>query len=162
MGTRGPVPMPDNVRKLRGSDPYRDRSPDSESPGSSARRLVLPPVAPAAPKGLSRRASAEWRRVVPELERAGVLASIDRGALVAYCTAWAHMMEAEEILKAEGIIRETKDGVARHPAWIVYREANRTMLAAATQIYLTPTARLRIPVPRGVKDDDGSGADLFD
>lgn len=157
MGTRGPVPMPDNVRRIRGTKPLRD----SET-GEKVRRLVLPPVAPKPPAGLSPKGAAEWRRVVPELERAGVLATIDRGVLTAYVTAWAHMQEAEEILKAEGLIRNTKDGAARHPAWIVYREANRTMIAAARELYLTPTSRLRIPVPRGAAADDGSGDDLFD
>ena len=149
--------MPDNVRRLRGSEPLRD-----SKTGERVKRLVLPPVAPDPPKGLSRLASAEWRRIVPELERAGVLSTVDRGILVAYVTAWGHMIEAEEILKREGLIRDTKDGAARHPAWMVYREANRTMIAAATQLYLTPTARLRIPLPAGAKDDDGSGDDLFD
>ena len=40
--------------------------------------------------------------------------------------------------------------------------AAESMLAAAREIYLTPTARLRIPVPHGAKVDDGSGDDLFD
>ena len=149
--------MPDNVRRIRGTKPLRDADT-----GEKVRRLVLPPVAPKPPTGLSAKAAAEWRRVVPELERAGVLSSIDRGVLTAYVTAWGHMQEAEEILKVEGLIRETKDGAARHPAWIVYREANRTMIAAARELYLTPTSRLRIPVPRGAAADDGSGDDLFD
>lgn len=149
--------MPDNVRRIRGTKPLRD----SET-GEKVKRLVLPPVAPKPPGGLSRKASAEWRRIVPDLATAGVLAEIDRGVLTAYVTAWAHMQEAEEILKKEGLIRNTKDGAARHPAWIVYREANRTMIAAARELYLTPTSRLRIPVPRGAAADDGSGDDLFD
>jgi P27 family predicted phage terminase small subunit len=149
--------MPDNVRRIRGTKPLRDAET-----GEKVRRLVLPPVAPKPPAGLSQKAAAEWRRVVPELERAGVLATIDRGVLTAYVTAWGHMQEAEEILKVEGLIRDTKDGAARHPAWIVYREANRTMIAAARELYLTPTSRLRIPVPRGAAADDGSGDDLFD
>lgn len=149
--------MPDNVRKIRGTKPLRD--PET---GEKARRLVLPPVAPKPPEGLSRKASAEWRRIVPHLTTAGVIAEIDRGILTAYVTAWAHMQDAEEILKKEGLIRNTKDGAARHPAWMVYREANRTMIAAARELYLTPTSRLRIPVPRGAAADDGSGDDLFD
>jgi P27 family predicted phage terminase small subunit len=149
--------MPDNVRRIRGMKPLRNAET-----GEKVRRLVLPPVAPKPPEGLSRKAAAEWRRVVPELERAGVVAEIDRGVLTAYVTAWAHMQEAEEILKREGLVRDTKDGAARHPAWIVYREANRTMIAAARELYLTPTSRLRFPVPRGAAADDGSGDDLFD
>lgn len=157
MGKRGPVPMPDNVRRLRGSKPLRDAET-----GEKVKRLVLAPVAPKPPPGLDRKAAAEWRRIVPELERAGVLAEVDRGALTAYVTSWSLMMTAYETVKKEGLFRETKDGVSRHPSWIVYKEANRTMLASARELYLTPTARLRIPVPRGAKDADPDGDDLFD
>lgn len=154
MGRRGPVPAPDNVRALRGSKPLRN--PD----GSRARRLVLPPKAPAMPK-LSTAAAAEWRRVVRELERAGVLAEVDRGVLVAYCTAWAHMMEAEAILREETVVTKGRDGgPVGHPAWRVYREANRTMLAAAAQLYITPVSRLRLPIgPGAVAINQGDGDD---
>lgn len=132
--------------------------------GERVRRLVLPPVAPAPPKGLSAKASAEWRRIVPELERAGVLATIDRGILVAYVTAWGHMMEAEELLKAEGVthVRQNDNTRAKHPAWQIYREANRTLVAAARELYMTPTSRLRIPVPAGAEMSDPDADDVFD
>lgn len=160
MGTRGPIPTPDNVRELRGMKAYKHAGTPE---GERTKRLVLEPTAPAPPKGLSRGASAEWRRVVPEMERAGVLNKVDRGVLAAYCTAWAHMIEAEEILKADGILTDGRDGgKVRHPAWMVYREANRTMIAAARECYLTPTSRLRIPVTPGTRSDDGDGDDLFD
>lgn len=158
MGERGPVPTPDNVRVLRGMKPLRTPT------GQKAKQLVLPPKAPAAPEGLSRAASAEWRRVTKELGRAGVLSDVDRGVLTAYVTAWAHMMEAEAKLRAEGVTILNREKVpVRNPAWQVYREANRTMLAAATMLYLTPVARLRIPIaagaaPVGGDDDD----DAFD
>jgi P27 family predicted phage terminase small subunit len=133
--------------------------------GKKVRRLVLAPKAPAAPAGLSKVAAAEWRRVVPELERAGVLATIDRGVLTGYCTAWAHMMEAEAALKTAGVVHLNREKVlVKSPAWQVYREALRTMILAARECYLTPTARLRIPVPAGLTDaDDDDDADaLFD
>lgn len=159
MGKRGVIPFPDKDRERRGMKPLRD--PET---GERVRRLVLPPVAPAAPKGLTRAASAEWRRIVPELERAGVLSTIDRGILVAYCTAWGHMMEAEELLKAEGVthVRENDKVRAKHPAWQIYREANRTLVAAARELYLTPTSRLRIPLPAGAEVADPDGDDVFD
>lgn len=156
MGTRGPVPAPDNVRTLRGMKPLR--APD----GSKAKRLILAPKAPAMPK-LSQMAAAEWRRVTKELERAGVLAEVDRGVLTAYVTAWAHMMEAEADLREHGVTVLNREKVAvRSPAWSVYREANRTMLFAAGQLYITPVSRLRIPIAPGAVSDDGSSDDLFD
>ncbi len=160
MGVRGPVPAPDNVRALRGMKALR--TPD----GAKARRIVLAPKAPAMVKGLSAAAGAEWRRVTKELERAGVLADVDRGVLVAYVTAWAHMMEAEALLRKDGVVIASKrgdTGPVKHPAWQVYREANRTMLAAAVQLYITPVSRLRIPVAPGAAGvgDDGDD-DAFD
>lgn len=161
MGERGPVPAPDNVRALRGMKPLKTKD------GQRARRIVLAPKAPAAPTGLGRSAAAEWRRVTKELERAGVLAEVDRGVLTAYCTAWQHMMEAEAILRKDGVVitskRSASSGPVKHPAWQIYREANRTMLAAATQLYITPVSRLRIPVApgsAGIGDDDDD--DAFD
>ena len=159
MGRRGVIPMADHERKRRGMAPLRDAET-----GEKVKRLVLPPKAPAAPKGMSAAAAAEWRRVVPRLEAAGVLAEVDRGVLAAYCTAWAHMMEAEKLLNAEGITHERKnDGQrAKHPAWQVYRESLNTMLAAASQCYLTPTSRLRIPVVAGARAADDGDADGWD
>ena len=37
----------------------------------------------------SNEAKAEWRRIVPRLEEAELLTTIDRGLLVRYCCAWA-------------------------------------------------------------------------
>lgn len=114
------------------------------------------------PNQLSRLAAAEWRRVTRELERAGVLAEVDRGVLTAYVTAWAHMMEAEAKL-ADGIVVAGRENTTvKNPAWQVYREANRTMLAAAVQLYITPVSRLRIPIAPGAVSDDGSDDDVFD
>lgn len=160
MGERGPVPLPDNVRRLRGTKPLRTKD------GKKAVRIVLAPKAPAAPAGLSQAAAAEWRRVTKELARAGVLADVDRGVLTAYVTAWAHMMEAEALLRKEGVVIDSArgdTGKVKNPAWQIYREANRTMLAAAVQLYITPVSRLRIPVAPGSAGigDDGDD-DAFD
>lgn len=157
MGLRGPVPAPDNVRQLRGAKPLR-------RDGVKVRRLVLAPKIPAVPGKLSRAAAGEWRRVTRELGHAGVLTEVDRGVLVAYCTAWARMKEADELLNAEGLYQLSREKVrTRHPAWQVYREAQKAMLLAAAQLYLTPVARLRIPIApgaAGIEDDDD--ADTFD
>jgi len=135
-------------------------------PRQKVRRLVLAPKAPAIPAGLSAAAGAEWRRVTKELARAGVLADVDRGVLTAYVTAWAHMMEAEKLLRTDGVVIESKrgdTGPVKHPAWQIYREANRTMLAAAVQLYITPVSRLRIPVAPGAAGvGDDADDDAFD
>jgi len=162
MGSRGPAAEPDNVRRLKGLPPLKDGA------GQKVKRLVLPPKAPAPPAGMGPAGMAEWRRVVPELERAGVLAVVDRGVLVAYCTAWGHMMDAQKLLAKEGAVIKSKradtNGPVKHPAWQIYREANRTMLMAAAQLFITPVARLRFPVAAGAAPIGGGrdGGDDFD
>ena len=161
MGRRGPVPQPDNVRDLRGMRPLK--TPD----GKKAERIILPPKAPAMPAGLSQAAAAEWRRVSKELARAGVLAEVDRGILTAYCLAWSHMMEAEALLKKNGIVVKSKrgdEGDVKNPAWQIWREANGKVTECATQLFITPVARLRFPVAPGSAalerggDGDSGGA----
>lgn len=100
-----------------------------------------------------------------ELGRAGVLAEVDRGILTAYCTAWGHMMEAEALMKRDGLLVRSEDnrGTIRNPAWLVYKEANRVMVNAALQLYITPVSRLRIPIAPGAAGvDDGTDDDAFD
>ncbi len=152
--------MPDNVRRLRGSRALTQPGPDGSV--VKVKRLVLPPKCPAPPKGLSAAARGEWTRVGKELERAGVIAEIDRGALTAYVTAWDYMMTARGTLDREGLTRVRDGEVVKHPAWQIYREANRTMLGAARELYLTPTARLRIPIPQGAKVAGDGDDDVFD
>ncbi|CAN5439885.1 phage terminase small subunit P27 family [soil metagenome] len=161
MARYGPIPLPDNVRRLKGMRPLKG------SDGKPARRVVLAPKAPGMPSGLGVLAAAEWRRVVRELERAGVLAEVDRGVLTAYCTAWQHMMEAEALLRRDKVVVEAlgNSGAAmvKNPAWQIYREANRTMLIAAQQLYITPVSRLRIPIAPGAAGiGDADGDDAFD
>jgi P27 family predicted phage terminase small subunit len=100
-----------------------------------------------------------------ELARAGVLSEVDRGVLTAYVTAWSFMQEAAAKIKKDGgVVMVGRDKLpVKHPGWQIYREANRTMLAAAQQLYLTPVTRLRIPVAPGsaaIGDDDND--DAFD
>lgn len=161
MGERGPVPQPDNVRALRGMKPLKTKD------GKRAERIVLPPKAPAMPT-LSKAAAAEWRRVTRELARAGVLAEVDRGILSAYCQAWAHMMEAEAILNREGLVVDSKrgdEGKVKNPAWQIWREANAKLTETATQLFITPVARLRFPVAVGsaaIGGGDGDGSSSWD
>ncbi len=153
MGQRGPVPAPDNVRALRGMEPLK--APD----GAPAKRLVLAPKAPKPPADLlDQLARAEWNRVVPELNRAGVLSEVDRGVLVSYCMNWSIMVRAWREIRKGLSAPDQNGGERKSPLWQVYREAQSLMLSAANMLYLTPTARLRIPVPRGAMTEDDVAA----
>ncbi len=145
MGERGPVPVPDNVRALRGMEGLK--LPD----GRTAKQIVMAPKAPARPAGMGKIAVATWKRLVPELERAGVLSQVDRDVLVAYCTAYQHMVEADAQVRREGKTTPGRDGghSVRNPAWIVYKDATHMVSVLSSLLYLNPVTRLRMPVAAG-------------
>ena len=127
MGERGPLPKPNarrrNTREVAGHV-------------SVAR--------PTKPRSLTGEAAAEWNRIVPELERSGILSSIDRALLVRYCTAWADWVELDALL-AQGskIVRGQKGNLVRSPAWLMRRDAEQTLAELGRQLGLTPVSRLR-------------------
>jgi hypothetical protein len=51
------------------------------------------PAIPEKPDYLDAEASKEWDRIVPELERLGLLTQLDRAMLVSYCQAWSAVVE---------------------------------------------------------------------
>lgn len=148
MGERGPVPAPDNVRALRGMDP-------------APARLAAAPGTPEAPAWLEPEAAAEWERVVPELDRLGVLATVDRAVLTTYCSAWSKFVTAERLLQGDDLVAERRagNGPAKNPAWQIWRESATTVAMLAKELFITPNSRLRAVKPEG---DDGGEDDILD
>ncbi|MGI5443381.1 phage terminase small subunit P27 family [Streptomyces shenzhenensis] len=144
MGTRGPVPQPDNVRALRGN------------PGGhrTQARVTAPPKAPSPPTWLDAEAKAEWRRVVPDLDRLGVLARVDRAVLATYCSSWSKFVQAERAIQRDGLTVVGHRGAERkHPAWQQWRESAGVVAQLSRELFASPNARLRSIKPEG--DDDG-------
>src|SRR4051812_38548487 len=80
MGKRGPQPKPSALKKMQGT--YRaDRAAVNEFTPT----LGLPEP----PDWLDVGALEEWQRIVPELEKAGVLSLVDGAALEGYCSNFA-------------------------------------------------------------------------
>lgn len=148
MGDRGPLPKP-YARRRRGR------------PTSAHAVLVARPKMPV---DLSPEAKAEWRRVVPQLEGMGVLATLDRALLIRYVTAWADWVELEGMLQKSGkLIRGQKGNFVRNPIWLLRRDADETVTELARQLGLSPVARLRAGVvherpPDREKEDAGIAA----
>lgn len=151
MGRRGPLAMSDNVRQLRGNPGRRE----------SQKTLKLGPKAPDAPEDLPAEARAEWDRVVPELNRHGLLAGVDRLVIASYCRAWAHACDAEALLNDSGlVVMDPKGDVRKHPAWQIWRESTSLAAALAKELLATPNARLRATMPEA--DDGDKAEDLLD
>lgn len=145
MGERGPVAEPDNVRNLRGMSP-------------AAPRVKAPPSAPAPPSWLDREAKAEWKRVVPELDRLGVLSRVDRAVLATYCSAWSKFVGAEKAVQADGLTVVGHRGADRkHPAWQQWRETATVIATLSKELFTSPNSRLRSVKPDGGEDDDDQG-----
>jgi P27 family predicted phage terminase small subunit len=131
MGERGPLPQP-----------YARRRNRRQTSGKSVtvRR-------PAMPRDLPSEAKAEWRRIVGELEAAGLLATIDRAVLIRYCTAWADWVELQDLLKRSGkVLKGARGHLVRNPLWFLKQDAEQTLADLGRQLCLTPAARLRAGV----------------
>ncbi|MCP4589577.1 MAG: phage terminase small subunit P27 family [bacterium] len=142
---KGRRPTSNRLKALRGSEKrYLRNSPKPES------------GTPTCPTWLGREAKAEWRRVMPELTRLGMVCGLDRGVLVTYCQTWALWREAVAVIAKEGITNQTNDGLRkRHPACAIASDASKTLLRLAGELGLTPLSRQRLDlVPEPAAEND--------
>ncbi len=143
MGKRGPVPLPSNVTRLRGT--FRpDRTKDEPKPK---------PLAPGCPRWLDQMGRAEWRRVAPALERLGLLTEIDGTALACYCDAYSRWRKAREVIVRQGMTKRLKSGyVQQRPEVAIARQSMLLVRAFCQEFGLTPSSRGRISIPQSEDD----------
>ena len=94
------------------------------------------------PPHLGQYGKQEWKRVLPKL--AGVANDVDYAALVAYCSAYHTMIEADICLQRDGIMITTEKGTMAHPATRVKAQAMDCVRRYQTEFGLTPLSRLRV------------------
>lgn len=147
MGKRGPKPEPTALLKLRGSRVPERRKTEP----------VLDVDAPTCPMWLTREAKAEWKRIVPALDAAGILARVDRGILAGCCQAWADFYKATKAVEKDGEIVRTPQGfVAKNPWVTIKNEAWARYFKATAVLGLSPSARSGLQVaPRKAKSGKG-------
>ena len=75
----GRKPLPTHLKMVRGTLQKCRMNPDEPTPD---------PEIPDAPPHLSPEAREEWERLALELYELGILSTIDRAALAAYCQAY--------------------------------------------------------------------------
>ena len=147
MGLGGPLPKSNLVELRRGNLAKK----------AKVVTVGATPGAPAAPRAMGKEGRAEWRRIVPELDRLGTIAFIDRSVLIAYCDAWDNYSRLAAIIRdADDLI---PDGGAaqipmRHPAWQMYRDSALLVARLAKDVGIGPILRIRIPIPKGDFADD--------
>lgn len=138
MGARGPIRNPFSIRGEKSTGGPKPR-----------------PMAPKCPRYLSKVARREWRRIVPELDRLGILSSVDGGALEAYCNTYANMVEAQQVLNESGFTFTTEKGfVAKRPEVAVVEKSMQLLRTFAAELGLSPAARMRMSVSEGEDVED--------
>ena len=144
MAGRGRAPAPPGILKLTGARASRARPPATISPG-----------APKRPAWLPKEAKARWKEVVPLLVKAGILSTLDRAIVSAYCVAWSEFVAASRLLAEEGRTTETgKGGLKPHPAVGMQRTAVNMLRLTAAQLGLSPEGRLRLHVEAPPQADE--------
>jgi P27 family predicted phage terminase small subunit len=132
----GRPPKPTQLKKLQGN------------PGKRALNKAEPKLKaslPQCPRHLSKEAKKEWHRVSHELHNAGLLTRVDRGALAAYCQAWARWVKAEEDLADEDLTLETVNGYRYpNPLLGISKAALAEMHTYMAAFGMTPSSRSKV------------------
>src|SRR5215472_13819257 len=134
---RGRRPIPTHLKLVTGN-PGKRRLNEAEP--------ALVTGVPSPPPALSEIARKEWRRVAKRLHAIGILTTIDRGALAAYCQAYGRWQQAEIALAAEGdLVISTRDGnLIQNPLVGIANKSMADMVRYAVEFGMTPSSRSRI------------------
>ena len=149
MGARGPKPTPTKTLKLRGS--WRAKLNKAEPQPKTE--------TPKQPEHLSAEARKEWRRIVPELRKLGLLSRIDRAALAGYCQAWGRWVEAErQIIATGGEVVKSPSGYPIQNPWLsISNKSLKQVESFIREFGLSPSSRSRVQAaPPEEKDEMGT------
>jgi P27 family predicted phage terminase small subunit len=149
MGLRGPAPQPTAIRQLNGNPgrrPLNEREPK-------------PPMGePRMPKGLGRRARAEWRTLSEQLLQMGVLAEVDGVALGLLCTDIAELERVQGDLGRTGYLIKNPgtNRIRVNPLVQVVSDLSRRVLVGLREFGLSPASRSRVETTPGFNREGDS------
>ena len=121
------------------------------NPGNRKLNKVEPkpePGIPECPDHIKGEARKEWYRICAELKKLDLITKIDRAALAVYCQAWERWVDAENQIRAKGVIVLVGDNKypQQSPYLAVANKAMKQMMDALTEFGMTPSSRSRISV----------------
>jgi P27 family predicted phage terminase small subunit len=134
MAKRGRKKKPTALKILHGD--RKDRIPVSEP------RAVA--GLPEKPAHLDEDASAEWDRIVGELNLLGVLSKTDGPALALYCSAFSRWVRANKQLEAKLISTTDKGSDKVNPHVTIAAQAEALMLKILAEFGCTPSSRANL------------------
>lgn len=155
---QGPRPTPTHLKVIRGNPGCRKLPKHEPKPKVSV---------PSAPAHLTKAAKSEWKRVTRSLKALGIISTIDRAALAAYCQAYGRWVQAENALaemakqntSTGALIVKTQSGnVIQNPLVGVANKAMRDLMHYAVEFGMTPSARVRV---RAEKDGDQDPSERY-
>lgn len=141
----GRMPQPTALKLIKGNPGHRPINQNEPQPTGI----------PTCPDHLNSIAKQEWERISQELAACGLLTSIDRAALAAYCQAYARWVEAENKIKEIGsliVMVGKKDDPKKPPYPIqnpyvgIANTAMDQMRKYLSEFGMTPASRTRIQV----------------
>ena len=142
---RGRKPQPTAIRRANGNPGKRGYNEAEPQP---------PKELPDCPPHLSEVARVEWDRVAETLHEIGVLTTIDRAALAAYCQAYGRWVEAEEKMKETPAMLKTPSGYVQQSPWMsVANKQLEIMGRYMVELGMTPASRSRVAVPDGATSE---------
>lgn len=134
----GPPPKPTKLRILNGNPsrrPLNENEPEPTTTGTEC------------PTWIDSYARREWKRVVPELHRLGLLTLFDVADLAGYCQAVSDIRRLGAFVRKHGETMETSFGqVMMRPETRRLDAAWARLRAFATEFGFSPASRSRITV----------------
>ncbi|WP_108663811.1 phage terminase small subunit P27 family [Acuticoccus kandeliae] len=139
---RGRKRVPTAMKRANGNPGKRKLNENEPQP---------PSTKPYCPEHLSPTAKREWRRIAGTLHEMGVVTSVDRAALAAYCQAYGRWAEAEQKLAEGPTLIKTPSGYVQQSPWLgVANRQMELMVKYMSELGITPASRSRIALPDAV------------
>ena len=136
---RGRKPKPTRLKVITGNPGKRPLNLDEPMPE---------PAIPDCPPELSPAAQREWHRLAGELGKLRILTNFDRGALAAYCSAYALWAESVEAIQKFGVMVKSPTGYPIQSPYVsIANRQAEIMLRIASEFGFTPASRGRISTP---------------
>lgn len=130
--------IPDNVHRLRGTQPEGGFNPNAPSP------QPLEDLTP--PSGLDRYGKQAWNRIAPVLRRNGLLTEADIEVLFGFCDAYSQLRRANADLRRR---KEPLTPQERRGAQADRKAARHDMRMFAIELGMSPAARGRLQISTG-------------
>lgn len=138
---------PTKIVKLMGNPGKRPLNKDEPQPREGI---------PEKPKNLlSKEASAEWDRIVPELEACGLLTKIDYAVLLGYCQAFGNWSKAVRMVAKHGTVVESPNGLKMTSPYVTQQnQAAALMRQFANDFGLSPASRAKVTMTGQKPEED--------